>query len=422
MLIKKEYEYNFNFPGNERQDSCSDIATCCYLQHLRRVASVPDNLSWQPHPSEPRLRSYSMPDKPAYISVASRQKREQSVCITISSRFSPPTAESFTILMPEPAAKTQGWKIDHPLNFTTQQISLALQRHGKNIGAVLGRNLFSVAIPTALRELFAKALLPSLTGHRHGVAHVAMGSIAIAIPIALQLLGIARDIHGGTQTRATLSARLANIALITGAGSALVACGGVAAAANALIAAVFIYVPLRDITQYFMQLTDNSSPEINFNGCAKSAIAYTGNQILVSECMDMLAEALQPLLGKVAANMLGKAMVNLAGETVDEISFRGFKAQETHNPAVELHLGLRPPAMINYQTATDQVLNTIASRTSLFAAAFSAVYALPVRGVASSMLIGVILGAAYLPFIYCHAQHPARDVIDNMETGGLPAT
>jgi len=292
----------------------------------------------------------------------------------------------------------------------------ALQRHAKNIGKVLSRNMLSVAIPTAMREYMAKNILPLLLRNAPGTANIALAGIALAVPIALQLLGIARDLHAGTQTRASLSARLANIAMITGAGSALVATGGVAAAANALIAAVFVYVPIRDALQYFVKLGDNNKPSLNLSVCSKSAVVYTANQVLVSEGMDMLALALEPLLGKAAANMVGKALVNTAGEAADEITFRTLNASEQENPAVEYSLNIRPADEINLKTGTDLLMNTITARSSLFATTFAAANAVPYAGVLSSIVIGGALGAGYIPFFFCHAQK-APDPLDRMEAG-----
>ncbi|MCU5775532.1 hypothetical protein N5923_19205 [Erwiniaceae bacterium BAC15a-03b] len=282
-----------------------------------------------------------------------------------------------------------------------------LQRHGRNVGLVLSRNLVSVAIPTTLREYVAKNVLPVLLKNAPVSASVTLGAIAIAMPIALQLAGIARDLHAGTQTAASLSARLANIALITGAGSALVATAGITLAANALIAAVFIYVPLRDIAQYFLQLSDNSKPGLSLEACGKSAIAYSGNQMLVSEGMTLLSRALEPLLGAAIANMLGKAIINTIGETADEMTYRGLTAQAQHNSAVSFDLRLRPLPEINYQTATDRLLTTVAARASQFSSVYSGVNAVPFADVFKSMMIGLMLGAGYIPFFYCHAQAAA---------------
>ena len=292
----------------------------------------------------------------------------------------------------------------------------ALQQHASNIGKALSRNLLSVAIPTAMREYMAKNVLPVLLRNAPGTASIALAGIAIAAPIALQLLGIARDLHAGTQTRESLSARLANIALVTGAGSALVATGGVAAAANALIAAVFVYVPLRDALQYFLKLGDDNKPTLNLKVCSESAAVYTANQVLVSEGMTLLANALEPLLGKTVANMVGKALVNTVGETADEMTYRTFNSWEQKNPGVEFSLTIRPAEEVNVKTATDMLLNTIAARSALFATTFAAAGAAPFSGVLNSIVIGAALGAGYLPFFFNHAQSPA-DPLDLMEAG-----
>ncbi|MBP2171465.1 hypothetical protein J2125_004657 [Erwinia toletana] len=312
--------------------------------------------------------------------------------------------EETHIAMPEDAISQNAQGLNYLSSASCVRRLDSLQRHGRNFGLALSRNLVSVAIPTALREYVAKNLLPVLLKNAPVSASITMGAIAIAMPVALQLAGIARDLHAGTQTAASLSARLANIALITGAGSALVATAGIALAANALIAAVFIYVPLRDTAQYFLQLSDNSKPGLNLEACGESAIAYSGNQMLVSEGMTLLVRALEPLLGNAVATMLGKAIINTIGETADEMTYRGLSAQAQHNTAVSFDLRVRPLHEINYQTATDRLLTTVAARASQFSSVYSGVNAVPFADVFKSMVIGLMLGVGYIPFFYCHAQ------------------
>ncbi|WP_336845133.1 hypothetical protein [Providencia rettgeri] len=274
--------------------------------------------------------------------------------------------------------------------------------HAKNVGIVLARNLASVGIPTGVREYVRRAVLPTLFSGISPAARVSIGGIAMAAPVVLQLIGIARDIHAGTQTVNSLRSRLANIALVVGTGTTLAATGGLSAAANALIAAVFVYVPLRDLSQYFLQLGDNNKPEVNFNATALSAAAYMGNQAAVDHGMEILSKTLTPVIGELAANILGRAIINIGGETVDELTNRGLHARAFSNPKLKFNIGFRPKEKITCETAIDHVLNTLTGRASLFSAAYAGAYATPTQGILNSMVVGAILGAGYIPFVYSH--------------------
>lgn len=274
----------------------------------------------------------------------------------------------------------------------------------ENTGLALSRNLFSVGIPTALREYVNRGLLKKLFEENPLVART-LGGAAIGFPIALQLIGIARDLHNGRQSPASLRARLANISLNGLSGAALVASGGLTLAASALIAAVFVYVPLRDFIQYFLRLGDNNSGELHLKATAKSAALYAFNQVAVDQAMDMLSQALVPVIGdSVAANILGRALINIAGETGDELTWREFNAHQENNPCLQFNLGFRRKDEITCQSALDHLCNTLASRASLFSASFSNAYAVPFGGILNSMVIGATLGAGYVPFIFANAQ------------------
>ncbi|MBE5254236.1 hypothetical protein [Mixta mediterraneensis] len=224
------------------------------------------------------------------------------------------------------------------------------------------------------------------------------------MPVVLQLAAIAQDINKGIQTPESLRSRLANIALVVGTGTALAATGGLSVATNALIAAVFVYVPVRDLSQYFLQLQDNNKGPLNIKATVFSATAYAGNQFAVDQGMDMLSDALEPAMGKLAANIVGRALVNIGGETLDELTSRGANAYVSNNPELKIDIDFRPKDEITRKTILDQLCNTLASRASLFSASFSGAYSTPVQGILNSMVVGGILGAGYTPFVYSHAQ------------------
>lgn len=305
-----------------------------------------------------------------------------------------------------------------------------LQRHAKNMGLTIGRNLVSVAIPTAMREYVRRAVLPALFKNTPRYLAPTIGGITAGLPVALQLFAIARDVYRGTQTAETLRARVANILLVMATGSALVASGGLSAAANALIAAVFVYVPFRDLAQYFVMLKDNNKSEFHFAPSWKSAASYAVNQLAVDQGMDILSNALTPLMGPVAANMLGRAIMNTAGETCDEFTCRGFMAQQQQNPGLKMSLNVRTTKQVSLESALDQIANTLTSRACIFSASFSTGYAMPFSGVLNSALVGATMGCGYVPFIYAHAQQSAKNQtqiaretqrMDDMEAGRLPS-
>lgn len=288
--------------------------------------------------------------------------------------------------------------------------SLAAGSHNRfvqfleNTGLALARNLLTVGISTALREYVNRGLLRPLFEENPLMAQM-FGGAAIGFPLALQLFAIARDMRAGTQTPASLRARLANISLTGLSGAAVAATGGLSMAASALIAAVFVYVPARDLMQYFLRLGDNNSGKLHLCATSKTAALYAFNQIAVDRAMDMLSELLMPVLGNsVVANMLGRAIINIAGETGDELAFREFNAHAEGNQHLQFSLGFRRKDEISRQTALDCLCNTLASRASLFSASFSNGYAVPFGGILNSMVIGATLGAGYVPFIFTHAQ------------------
>lgn len=284
-----------------------------------------------------------------------------------------------------------------------------LQRHIWNVETVVTRNLISVGVPTTAREYARRSVLPALFENLPMAARTTAGGVAAALPIVLQLAGVVRDIRAGTQTPESLRARIANIMLVAGTGAALTATGGLSAAANALIAAIFVYVPLRDFSQYFLLLQDNNDSSAKLGPTALSAAAYTGNQIAVDQGMEMLASALEPSMGALTANMVGRALINIGGETLDELTYRGLHAYSSSNPGLEFDLRFRARDKMTRETALDQVLNTLTGRASLFGAAFSGAYAAPIQGLLNSMVVGAILGAGYVPFIYGHAQKRTGD-------------
>lgn len=271
-------------------------------------------------------------------------------------------------------------------------------RHLTNAGLALARNAVSVGVTTALREGVRRGVLPLCSLP----VLMSMAVAAIVLPVLLQLTGIIRDYRAGTYTWQSMSARIGCIGLVAGSTAALIARGEFSEAACALIAAVFVYVPVRDLAQYCLQLQDNNPAGINSRATFLSAFAYGVNQIIVDLAMDRFTEALEPSTGSLWANMLARSMANTAGETVDELTYRGITAWREDNPEVAFTLGLRPGEERTSQTATGHLLNTVAARASLFSAVFAGAFA--ATNIPAFVVVGIILGIGYALFFYCHAQ------------------
>lgn len=386
--------------------------------NLNYIINIPENISFCPMKRASALESQFVLNHSTFISVGEQRNIPPS-----------PTPSEMRLNVHDLSQTTPEVKIQITADDNTEIAKGRLNRYTKNMSVTICRNLLSVAIPTAMREYVRRAVLPVLFKDIPHRFIPTMGGIAAGLPIALQLFAITRDICRGTQTPETLCARLTNILLVLGTGSALVATGGMAAATNALIAAIFVYVPLRDIAQYVVMLKDNNKNEFHFSPTVKSAVSYAGNQIAVDQGMEILSNALTPFMGPVVANMVGRAIMNTVGETGDELTYRGFSASQQKNPSLELSLHFRSLETISLETAIDQIANTLTSRACIFSASFSSAFAAPFGGVLNSMLVGVTMGSGYVPFIYAHAQKTAKNAkqvtletqrLDDMEAGRLP--
>jgi len=272
----------------------------------------------------------------------------------------------------------------------------------ENIFLILARNFVSVGGATAAREFLRELVIPFCEEKSPSMVLAAAGG-TLALPVALQLLGLARDFHAGTQTKETLYARVANIVLgiLTAAG--LMVSGGFVAAAASLICAVLVYVPLRELSQYFLCLRNNNAGSgIRASCCAASA--YVLNQSGVGMAMDRFVSG-------SAMDIFIRSGLNVMGESADEIinaKFNAnFNALSQGNAVLKYELGIRKQAEMTKQTMGDQVLNLFAPRAGLFGAACAGTYAASAAGIVGFPLILVfsaLLGVGYVPFVYTSAQ------------------
>ncbi|MGL6001583.1 MAG: hypothetical protein ACRCZ4_05705, partial [Plesiomonas sp.] len=324
------------------------------------------------------------------------------------------TSQSVVINIGSASATGVGQEVE-----SSQKSSLyaVLEQTAKNLGLSLGRNLFSVGIPTAAREYVRRGIAP----HIPDTALKGMGGVACGLPVALELIGLARECHNKTYTKESITARVANILTVSAASAGLVVSGNFIAAAPTLIAAVFCYVPMRDAIQYFVQLSDNNSSGINGKATLGTSTAYVANQTAVDQLMTIVSDALAPYVGSVAANVLGRAIVNIAGESTDDMTNAGFNALAKKNDNLQFSLAFRDKENITLASALDQVFTTLAGRASLFTTGFAVAYTLPFSGVLASAAVGLTLGLGYIPFVYSHDQKKVPQSndqsIDSMERG-----
>ncbi|MGL5990133.1 MAG: hypothetical protein ACRCZT_00340 [Plesiomonas sp.] len=302
-------------------------------------------------------------------------------------------------------------------NSQISSLYAVLEQTAKNLGLSLGRNLFSVGIPTAAREYVRHGIAP----HIPDTALKGMGGVACGLPVALELIGLARECYNNTYTKESITARVVNILTVSMASAGLVASGNFIKAAPALIAAVFCYVPMRDAIQYFVQLSDNNSSGINGKATLGASTAYVANQTAVDRLMTIISDALTPYVGSVAANVLGRAIVNIAGESTDDMTNARFNALTKKNDNLQFSLAFRAKEDITLASALDQVFTTLAGRASLFTTGFAVAYTLPLSGVLASAAVGLTLGLGYIPFVYSHDQKKVPQSndqsIDSMERG-----
>lgn len=304
-------------------------------------------------------------------------------------------------------------------NAIAPSLYAVLEQTAKNLGLSLGRNLLSVGIPTAAREYVRRGIGP----HIPDTALKAMGGVACGLPVALELIGLARECYNNTYTKESLTARIANILTVSAASTGLVVSGNFIAAAPTLIAAIFCYVPMRDAIQYFVQLSDNNDSGINGKATLGASTAYVANQTAVDQLITILSDALTPYVGSVSANVLGRAIANIAGESTDDMTNSGFNALAKKNDNLQFSLSFRAKEDMTLASALDQVFTTLAGRASLFTTGFAVAYTLPLSGILASAAVGLTLGLGYIPFVYSHDQKtvPQSDdqQIDSMELGQI---
>lgn len=268
-----------------------------------------------------------------------------------------------------------------------------------NIGTVAARTFASVGVPTATREILRRMVLAPLAAS----APTTLNAVAVAcgtLPLALQIGALAYDCYQGRQTTQSVCARLGNMLLAGGSMAGLIYSGGLSAAAAPLISAVLVYVPLRDVIQYFLPLSDNVTPEALLPAVTSAAGAYALNQTVVSLSMTELADLLTPLVGPVTANVIAATLINIGGETAEHMTYRQLTAYFTGEAALQIECHLRTPDEITWHSVMDTFTTTFACRSSLFTAGYANSFAIQGDSLLNSATIGATLGAGYPLFVY----------------------
>ncbi|WP_212584465.1 hypothetical protein [Yersinia sp. Marseille-Q3913] len=146
-------------------------------------------------------------------------------------------------------------------------------------------------------------------------------------------------------------------------------------AAAALASANFVYTPLRDLFQHYINFESNLELD-NYQrrlSATLAALSYLPNQFLVNEAMQYSTDLLVPSLGPVAANAVARSVVNFWGETVDDVTaLTGMSLHSRRD--VEVHLRIHKPWEQSWDQVKDKIFNVHASRSALLSTTFSAAY------------------------------------------------
>ncbi|MCW2480780.1 hypothetical protein [Candidatus Symbiopectobacterium sp. NZEC135] len=293
-------------------------------------------------------------------------------------------------------------------------------RYASNMGAVLLRNTLSVAVGTGIREYVRRDALPETFANLPRSSLALISSIVIAMPLVLQLSGLACDYCNGELNGSVFMGRLSSLLFVVVTGMCLWYGDNFEHAALLLVAGL-IYVLFRDTTQFIFPLQDNNSNQLSLAAVTASGLLYSGNQTAVDIGMDIASNALSGSMSSVMANIVGRSAVNFVGEFGDEFCYRGINAFRKKNRALSVKLSMRNKEDFTRKAIIDCTLNTLASRASIIVSAYAAASALPFGGYAASAIVGGTMGCAYAGFAYAHNQNrknpePEATEMESIET------
>lgn len=283
---------------------------------------------------------------------------------------------------------------------SNESLTQRLARYSNNTGSILKRNVLSVAVSTAIREsIMSNTVSDFFTGNISDETRKIIYYLLIVTPLILQILGFFRDYCNDGLNRAVFLARISNVIFVAATAICLWYSGNLGDAALSQMAGL-TYVLLRDFTQFFYSLTDNTSGDISFTNVLMSSAAYVGIQTAVNYGMGACSN---DALG-LPAGIFSRMAINLGGETLDESIYRGLNSLDARNPPLDVRVARRHKKNITGKAVLDQILNTLASRSALISSAYSVSRALPLGQRFANEIVGGVMGGAYPGFIYAHNQ------------------
>ena len=283
---------------------------------------------------------------------------------------------------------------------SNESLTQRLARYSNNTGSILKRNVLSVAVSTAIREsIMSNTVSDFFAGNISDETRKIIYYLLIATPLILQILGFFRDYCNDGLNIAVFLARISNVIFVAATAIFLWYSGNLGDAALSQMAGL-TYVLLRDFTQFFYSLTDNTSGDISFTNVLMSSAAYVGIQTAVNYGMGACSN---DALG-LPAGIFSRMAINLGGETLDESIYRGLNSLDARNPPLDVRVARRHKKNITGKAVLDQTLNTLASRSALISSAYSVSRALPLGQRFANEIVGGVMGGAYPGFIYAHNQ------------------
>lgn len=285
-----------------------------------------------------------------------------------------------------------------------------IQRCGEISLMPLLRNLLSVTIPTMVRVITEKYLIPSVSKKTTRNIICAKFATATMLPVGLHLLGFIRDLRTGKidlHNNHKLHARTISMSLIfvthIFAFFSSKSDESLDSFVNSQLAAVCFYVPLRDFLQYFLRLQDNNVQQLKFNVCFTSAFFYSINQFFISLGTKKLADILTSCLpNKIITILIAFTTLNTIGETIDELTYRKINAIENKNNFLRIFLRSRSLKEIDIKSCGNQLCNTMAGRMTMISSLISIAYCFDSESILKNFLLGLVTILTYVSFFYVH--------------------
>jgi hypothetical protein len=174
------------------------------------------------------------------------------------------------------------------LNQVLELLSRALQneftddhaRRAANVANDVLRNVASVGAPTFIRQAVTYAIERGLKeGGASDAARNALGGVAVAVPMLLNLAGLVRDNFAGTATMQSNVGRGLNLTISTCALVVAGATGSLSGMAATLVAQNLVYSGLREAVESALRLRDNANAPNNRSIAAATATTFVTQSV-----------------------------------------------------------------------------------------------------------------------------------------------